>query len=80
MSTDTLNRINALSQERLDLYEQASRQPLMPAQLSRLDRIGGELPNLWDQYRRELVAERKPDGVKVARGSKTHSLMDRLAA
>ncbi|RME45592.1 MAG: hypothetical protein D6791_10355 [Chloroflexi bacterium] len=49
----TLQRINRLAEERLELYKKASRQRLSERELLRLDELTRELERLWDQYRRE---------------------------
>lgn len=66
MSSDTFHKINALSEERRQLYELAGQQRLMPDQLARLDEINGWLPVLWDQYRRELVTGATASKPRVA--------------
>jgi hypothetical protein len=38
----------------------AGNEYLSPEQHQRLDEINGRLPELWDQYRRELAAQRGP--------------------
>lgn len=57
-STITMEHINELTQERLKLYLQAVQHPLEEMQRRRVEAITRELPVLWDQLRRELVAER----------------------
>jgi hypothetical protein len=55
----TLEQIQALSEERSALYRLAGKQHLTPDQQARLNSISGQLPGLWDTYRRELVAARR---------------------
>lgn len=57
---DTLELIQSLSDERYTLYRQAGRGGLLPDQEQRLSEINGRLPLLWDEYRRELAADRRP--------------------
>ena len=52
---ETFDRINQLSDERLNLYRLAGKQHLTAAQHERLTEITNQLPVLWDQYRRESV-------------------------
>lgn len=55
MYQDTMNQIHAVANERLNLYQMAGKQHLSAAQLQRLHEINGQLPLLWDQYRREYA-------------------------
>ena len=59
-TTLTLPMIDKLADERLRLYEQASEHALTPEQRQRISEISDRLPVLWDQYRRELAAQRGP--------------------
>jgi hypothetical protein len=56
---ETLTLIQNLSNERQLLYRLAAKQHLNTAQQTRLGEINFHLPNLWDRYRRELVAARQ---------------------
>ncbi len=58
MYEETLTQIHPLATERLNLYRLAARQRLTADQTARLDAITGQLPTLWDRYRREFVAAR----------------------
>ena len=60
MDTRTLPIINKLAAERLHLYEQASEHALTTEQRQRINEISDRLPGLWDEYRRELAAQRGP--------------------
>ena len=53
---ETFNRINQLSDERLNLYRLAGKQRLSAAQQQRLQEIPNQLEVLWDQYRREVAS------------------------
>lgn len=57
---ETFRQINALSDERLNLYRLAAKQHLNAAQYGRLHEINNQLPVLWDQYRREVAATAQP--------------------
>ncbi len=57
---ETFRQINALSDERLNLYRLAARQHLTTAQHNRLNEIANQLPLLWDQYRREVASVARP--------------------
>lgn len=60
MDTLTFPIIQKLSDERLRLYELAADNALTFDQRQRLNEINDRLPGLWDQYRRELVAQSGP--------------------
>ncbi len=55
---ETLDYIQKLANERIELWRLAGKQHLTPDQAARVDEITGRLPDLWDQYRRELAADR----------------------
>ncbi len=57
--SETFNRINQLSDERLNLYRLAGKQHLTVEQHQRLDEITNQLPVLWDQYRREVASDHR---------------------
>lgn len=57
MSSETLERIQAVANERQALWRLAGRGQISAAQRQRIDEITNELPVLWDRHRRELVAE-----------------------
>jgi hypothetical protein len=54
----TLERINQLANERLELYKVATRNPMGEAERRRVEMITLELERLWDQLRRERAARR----------------------
>jgi len=54
----TLERINYLASEKLNIYLKASRGGLTEEDRSRLQAIERELADLWDQRRRELAGRR----------------------
>jgi hypothetical protein len=56
---ETLDLIQKLSNERLNLYWMAGHQHLSPDQLSRMNELTGRLSTLWDQHRRELASDRR---------------------
>lgn len=56
---DTLDLIQKLSNERLNLYFLAGKQHLTPDQLYRLNELTGQLYSLWDTHRRELASDRR---------------------
>ena len=57
--SETLDQIQRLSHERLELYYLAGHQNLTPDQQSRLNELNGRLPSLWDLHRRELAASHR---------------------
>ncbi|HVU13513.1 MAG TPA: hypothetical protein VHD90_19675 [Phototrophicaceae bacterium] len=59
-----MNRINQLSDERRDLYRLAGKQHLSSTQQARIPEITNQLEVLWDQYRREVASERRPQPVE----------------
>ncbi len=79
MGTITFPVITQLSEERLHLYEMASSQRLTPEQQKRLDEINGRLPDLWDQYRRELAAERRVEMERADAQARLRRLATRFA-
>ena len=63
---ETMNQIHHLANERLNLYREAGRHSLSSAQMQRVHEINGELPMMWDQYRREYAARnRSADPITV---------------
>jgi hypothetical protein len=52
---DAFAQITELANERFNLYRLAASQHLTPVQLQRLHQIDNELPQLWDQHRREVA-------------------------
>jgi hypothetical protein len=60
MDKATFPIIQKLADERLRLYTLAGNEYLSPEQRRRLDEINGRLPELWDEYRRELPARSGP--------------------
>jgi len=58
MMDETLDYIQKLANERIELWRLAGKQRLTPDQQARIDEITGRLPLLWDQHRRELAAAR----------------------
>jgi hypothetical protein len=56
---ETFQRINQLSDERLNLYRLAGKQHLNAEQQKRLSEISGQLEVLWDQHRREVVSSHR---------------------
>jgi hypothetical protein len=60
MSDETMNEIHQLANDRGYLYRLAAKQHLTEEQMRRLQNANNRLPILWDRYRRELVAERRP--------------------
>lgn len=60
MMSETFQKINQLSEERLSLYRLGGKQHLKNAQVSRLNEIKHELEVLWDQHRREEASVRRP--------------------
>ena len=57
-TSKTLERINYLANEKLNIYLKASRGGLTEEDRSRLQAIERELADLWDQRRRELAGRR----------------------
>ena len=53
---DAFAQITDLATERFNLYRLAASQHLTPVQLQRLHQIDNELPQLWDQHRREVAS------------------------
>lgn len=60
MMSETFQKINQLSEERLSLYRLAGKQHLKNAQVARLTEITHELEVLWDQHRREEASVHRP--------------------
>jgi hypothetical protein len=60
MAHELMQRIHELATERLNLYRAASRSPLSAPQSKRLETLNAQLPQLWDEYRRELAAGLRP--------------------
>jgi hypothetical protein len=56
MTSETLQQINRLSDERLSLYRLAGKQHLSAEQHQRLTEIPAQLEVLWDQHRREVAS------------------------
>lgn len=54
----TLDRINRLAEERLQLYIKASHSTMTESERRRVAEITRELNELWDQLRRERAARR----------------------
>ena len=61
---ETMSRINQLSEERLNLYRLAGKQHLNSTQQARIPEITNQLEVLWDQYRREVASEHRPQPVE----------------
>lgn len=57
--SETLQRINQLSEERLSLYRLAGKRHLTADQHKRLSEIPGQLEVLWDQHRREVASSHR---------------------
>ena len=60
MMSETFQKINQLSEERLSLYRLAGKQHLNSKQLARIPEITHELEVLWDQHRREEASAHRP--------------------
>jgi hypothetical protein len=58
MRESTLERINQLASERMELYKGATRRPMDETERRRVETITLELERLWDQLRRERAARR----------------------
>jgi hypothetical protein len=54
---ETMNLIQRYATERHNLYRLAAKKHLTPDEQSRLHELDGELPVLWDRYRRELASQ-----------------------
>lgn len=54
-----MDLINQLANERHSLYRLAAKQHLTVEQRARLNELSVQLPILWDNYRRELAAEKR---------------------
>ena len=64
--SETLNHINQLSDERLNLYRLAGKQHLSKTQHERLTEITHQLEALWDQHRRESVVDQRSERITAA--------------
>jgi hypothetical protein len=56
MYQETMNLIHLRANERRMLYSAGAKHHLSPQELQRLHELNGELPDLWDRYRREFAA------------------------
>ena len=52
---NTLDRINELANQRLELWRLAGKRPLSEAEQARVRQITSELDALWQQHRREVA-------------------------
>lgn len=57
MSETSFTAIQKLSNERQHLFELGGIQKLSDAQRRRIEEISGQLPHLWDVYRKELASD-----------------------
>ncbi|MBZ0303718.1 MAG: DUF2630 family protein [Anaerolineae bacterium] len=62
-----MNQIHNMANERHMLYRQAARQSLTAEQTRRLHELNGQLPLLWDRYRREYAARQRPQPIEMPR-------------
>ena len=54
---DTLTQIQALANERHQLYRRAGQQTLTPSEINRIHKITADLYELWDTHRREVTSQ-----------------------
>lgn len=62
----TLQQINCLAEERLQLYRKTGHGGLSERELRRIDEIDRALERLWAQYRQELAARHRARPRRVA--------------